>query len=279
MRNNARLRKPKVGQAVRAPRKVRAPRATGGTTAPAAAAKSGTTAIGQNRNLEKVGVGPGKKVPPLKKQPQPAGAGGPAPGAPEAQVIPESARTANERAEAASKYGLSEADIKHQIYLAALEYGDPTAVAQYGDAVETPGGALQLAAKEAGEARKANTLARGQNNTFFSGMNLEDIRHIGDNEALKKQQAKENWEKALWELTVALQEAQEQREAEENEASLADLEAFEASEPEPLAVGGGGGGGGKKGKIGKGKAVGGGGVPRTPLGGGTFGTGGKRRKK
>lgn len=247
---NQKLRKPKLGRAVRAPRKVRAPRTTGGTTAPAGAAKSHSTGINANKNLERAGVGPARRVPP-KKPPPGAGSGEPAGAPPDVtpQAIPESARTANQRAEALSRYGLTEADLKQQLYMAALAYGDPSVIGQYGDAVPTPGGALQMIEKEGGEARKANTLARGQNNTFFSGMNLEDIRHIGDTESLKKQQAKDEWEKSLWELTVALQEAREAREAEENEADISDLEAFEATEPEPqgTAVGSGG----KKGKKGK----------------------------
>jgi hypothetical protein len=295
-------KRPKMGTPIRAPRKVRAPRAhAGAITAPASAARSGTMGVGSNRNLERTGVGPGHKVPPLRK---PGGGGPPGggapPGAPESpggpQAIPESALTANERAEAWSKYNLSEADIKHQIYLAALEYGDPDVVAQYGDAVPTPGGALQMAEKEGGESRRANTLGRGQNNTFFSGMNLEDIRRIGDTESLRKKEAKDNWEKALWDLTIALEEAREAREETENNADLSDLAAFEESEPEPMAPGGGGKGKGKKGKGGGGGGKGKGGgkkrkgpnvsrnqslrkVPRTPLGGGTYGTGGNKKRK
>jgi hypothetical protein len=146
---------------------------------------------------------------------------------------------------------MSEADIKHQMYLAALAFGDPSVIGQYGDVVPTPGGALQMAAKEAEEARRANTMSRADNNTFFSGMNLEDIRHIGDTEALKKHQAQEEWEEALWNLTVALQNAREERESQENDANVSDLEAFESTEPEPQATGGGGGGGQSKPKAGK----------------------------
>lgn len=170
---------------------------------------------------------------------------------------PESLSTAEKRNTAWNTWNLKSSDLRHQLYLAALAYGDPDLIKQYGDVVPTPTGALQTVAREEEQAKKQTGLDRNAANTFFSGMHLEDRRRLGDEAGFKRKAALDNWEKAKQELTVALQEAEEIRQELLSEADREDIEAFEATEPEPkedAAAGGGAAGkaGGGKGK-GKGK--------------------------
>lgn len=205
----------------------------------------------------KVGLGAGSGgtgyVPKSKTQapapPPPA----PVPVIPHYGPPPASMSTAEKRMYADQEWNRIQGDIKTQLYLAALAYGDPDVIKQYGSVVPTPTGALQVAAREAGENRKTNVLAHNANNTFFSGMNLEDIRKIGDAEAFKKKEALDAFNKAQVELNKAMSDAEEARNRMMSEADREDFEAYEASQPEPQAppppsaAPAGGGGGGKGG--------------------------------
>lgn len=235
----ASLQKKKV-TAPAAPRVPVAIKQGGGTPAPASAAKSQTTGVNALRKSPpaiKVGTGHGFGTPGPKTTTAPAAAPTPSPApAPKFGPPPTSMSTQQKRDYANSTFGRISGDLKTQLYLAALAYGDPEVIKMFGDVVPTPTGALQVAEREAQEGRKTNALGHNANNTFFSGMNLEDVRKISDNESFKRKEALDNWKKAEHDLNVALQEAGEAKDNILNEADIEDLQAFEATTPTPEAA-------------------------------------------
>lgn len=254
----------KVARAVQAPRasqpKVRiqkiAPTPTGGTQAPRSTAVRGNEVRNRTQPRSgRIGVGQAKVVPsapvtpPAVPPPPPPSSWAAASG-----TLPETPRAAQRRREAAAAWNTQSSDLNYKLYLAALAYGDPGIVKAYGDVVPTPGGALQTIEREEGEANKQNALAHNSNNTFFSGMNLQDVRKIGDDASLSRKSALDKWSEAQHDLSVALTEAEEARNHETGEADQEDLIAAEeaarvpgaeAPEPQPPSSGGGGGSGGK----------------------------------
>lgn len=242
----------------KAPSSVKAPRTTsGGTQAPASAARGPKAGVGSGHPFRQ-GVSAGK--------PLGTGAGGGAaaagsPAAPGALPPPETSQRLRERDE--EKYGYNEAERAHNygLYQAALKYGDPAVIALYGEAQDPDIGALQQITKQEKAAQKQNVLGHNANNTFFSGMNLDDIALIGT-------QARDDRSRALQEFQAAKQELDdawnraiaEHRWKGEGFDEAAQGE-FNETEPTAQAGGGGsaGGGGGNKNKGGGGSSKGGGG--------------------
>jgi len=221
--------------------------------------------LGQGRSLYKSKVGPGH---PAKKEPKPKPTveGGPAQAPGEVNTAfgppPESASTAQKRLQAESEWARIQGDVNTKLYLAALAYGDPTLIGQYGDVVPNPDSALDTVARNEARAKKETGMNRNAANTFFSGMHLDDIKTLGDEAGIKRKQALDEWTAAMTELNSLLAEAEETKNNILSQADIEDLEAFEASQPVPQeeaaapsggsgggsgGVGGGGGGQGKKG--------------------------------
>lgn len=246
MPNNALLKKPKkAAQAPKAPKppvQIKSP--AGGTQAPASAARGPGISnnrqappvprLGQAVNTEKKPAGPATVQ-------QPGNAPTPYQAPARTGPPPTSMSTQQKREAAWANYNIDSADIKHKLYLAALAYGDPNIIKLYGDPVDTANGALQIAAREALEGKKTNALSHNANNTFFSGMNLDDVTKISNSESAAKQKAWENWEASQGDLTHAMQQSEQIRQEILDEANREDLEAFEATEPEPQGGTGGGG--------------------------------------
>lgn len=284
LRLQKRTRAPKAPRAPRKPRlRVQnvGPSRAGGTPAPAAAARGPHMGLSQARSTRhRIGVGPGHPAGPTHAPVEGGAAQAPVEVNTNYGPPPESANTAQKRQQAEAEFARIQGDVKTKLYLAALAYGDPELIKLYGDVTDNPASSLSTIARNEEKAKKENAINRNAANTFFSGMNLEDIRKIGDEAAIKRKEAYDEWIAAEQELNALMAEAEETRNSALSQADIEDLEAFEATQPAPQAGGSspGGGGGGKgkaggggggKGGKGKGGGKGGPGVgPAKPAGGG-----------
>lgn len=252
-----RRRAARAPTAKRAPARVR----TGGTTAPANLPRPRVALGAAQPARKKMGLGKAKSL----TKPKTIGTESAPAFTPTIQQAsgppPESMSTAGKREKAWNDWNRLSGDYNHQLYLAALAYGDPDLVKQYGDVVPTPTGALQTVAREEEQAKRQTGIDRNQGNTFFSGFHLEDLKRLGDEAGFKRKSALDNWEKAKHDLMVAIQEAEQIRDDLLHEADVEDLQAFEETEPEPMeepapTSASSGGNAGNKGNTGKGKGTG-----------------------
>jgi hypothetical protein len=211
-----------------------------------------------------------------------AGGGAAAAGSPAASGAsppPESQQRARELDE--EKYGYSEAERAHNygLYQAALKYGDPAVIKLYGEAQDPDIGQVQQIAKKEKAGQKQNVLAHNANNTFFSGMNLDDISLISNEANEDRARALQEFESAKHDLDEAWARALAEHTWKGEGFDEAAQGEFNESEPTPQAGAGGSSGGGKGGsgggKKGGNKGGGGGGNNR----GGGKGSGGTSAPK
>lgn len=157
---------------------------------------------------------------------------------------PQSPRTFMQRQQADRAWERVQGDTNYQRYLAALAYGDPGEISRYGQATDSPTSALARIAREEALAQKNLAITRNENNTFFSGKNLDDIATIGNEAAYNRKTAQDEFLKALYDLGQAEKESEEAWRSAHEGADLTDLEDYSSTEPTPQAPAPGSGGGG-----------------------------------
>lgn len=219
----------------------RAVHASGGTSALKAAARSGTSGLGGNIVAPNPGrIGPGHPASRAGSGGQPGAVGGGAPALPPAGSgalpPPETQERLRERDESNTGYIDSVGDYKYGLYQAALKYGDPSVISLYGDSANPPTGAVSEIARREAAGQKSNTLAHNANNTFFSGMNLEDVKNISDEASNERARALQEFEDAKHELDQAWVDAQNRHRWNEEGFDEGAQGEFEASEPTPQAA-------------------------------------------
>lgn len=155
--------------------------------------------------------------------------------------FPMSPRSFLQRQQADTAWGRVQGDTNYQRYLAALAYGDKDEIARYsgfakpGEALTPPESAVDRIAREEALAQKNLAITRNENNTFFSGKNLDDIATIGNEAANNRKIARDEFLSALYTLKKAEDDAREAWKASQDDAGLDDEEAYNSTEPVPQA--------------------------------------------
>lgn len=140
------------------------------------------------------------------------------------------------------------------VYQAALNYGDPETIAQWANMgfgpsiTNNPSSALSIIGKQEKEGLKTIDQGHNAQNTFFSGLRLEDVGKTRSSATDARAQALADYQTAVRELDALLAEAHSERDSAHSEADQMEWDAFMQSEPEaygiaPTSSPSGGGGG------------------------------------
>lgn len=113
----------------------------------------------------------------------------------------------NTIATANANYGNTAAAQNEAMYQAAMAYGDPTTMSQWGLPVTNPNSALALAALKAQQTTLADQNARGKNDTLFSSLAQTDLGNIASQQQRSDLAGYQTYQTALAKFNAAMTQA------------------------------------------------------------------------
>jgi hypothetical protein len=175
------------------------------------------------------------------------GSAGTAPGEPNGPttqpfVPPRSMKTTQDRLDAQKAYDSGMGDSNYDLYLAALQYGDPNTVAQY----QQFGGAnapsslensdLAQIGRTLDQTTKQLGVSRNQGNTFFSGQHLQDLSNLNDEASRQRGSALDRFRDALVRIGKFQSGLADALGGANTRANIEDWTAWAATQPDPGAA-------------------------------------------
>lgn len=245
---------PATGQASGVPAQ-----ATMGPKPPAPPMQAATAPVGQNpaavtpppkskgaQNLPATAPGTNLAPPPMQGVPLP---GAPAGGPPAADIAagvggptldeagyPLTPGSAAQRADAEQGWGNAQTEYGNSIYRAALQYGDPAILAQYGQygpVVDNPNSDLSTINKEEGTQRVSTNNSLNNQNLFFSGVNQKAQNAITEGASGRRAGAYQKFKDSEQKLLEILARARTARDTVYRDTGASDITADLAQPPQP----------------------------------------------
>lgn len=105
---------------------------------------------------------------------------------------------------AQATFGNQQAEGNEAMYRAAMNYGDPTTMSQWGLPVTNPNSALAMAALKAQQQTQADQNARGRSDTLFSSLAQKDLGTIGATQQREDLAGYQKYEEALANFRAAM---------------------------------------------------------------------------